>query len=52
MIAQEKVQFFRNNVLKKWHGISAQMKELILEAGTNGTEKAEYRLIINGAKMR
>lgn len=31
---------------KKWYGISAQMKELMLGAGTSGTEKAEYRLIV------
>lgn len=32
---------------KKWHGISAQMKELILVAWTNGTEqKKEYKLIV------
>ena len=31
---------------KKWHDISAQMKNLILGARTSGTEKAEYRLIV------
>lgn len=31
---------------EKWHGVSAQMQELTLGAGTKRAEKVEHRLIV------